>query len=146
MKEPARDGWDACPPGEFSRLAARLRGRRRRRKVLQATVAISLAVLVGSVLYQMRPRGPREFHYAGISCSRVVALAQDYAAGRLSNAQREQVREHVSQCPRCKPLFKSMGMATRSIPRGPEQQEATVARRDPAYRSQPPEREELSAL
>jgi hypothetical protein len=54
-----------------------------------------------------------DYHYAGISCSRVIALAPDYAAGKLSADLREQVRRHVSQCPHCKPQFRAMGIVVR---------------------------------
>lgn len=109
MSQDTRNGWKACPAGEFARLATRLRGRRRRRDVLRATMSVTLAVVVGSVFYQTWSRS-REYHFAGISCSRVIALAPDYAMGKLRPELRDQVRRHVSQCPHCKPLFAKMGM------------------------------------
>jgi hypothetical protein len=109
MSKSARNVWEACPPGEFTRLATRLRARRRRRDALRATIGLVLAVVAGSAIYQTWSRS-REYHLAGISCSRVIALAQDYAAGKLPAAQHDQIRRHVSSCPHCKPLFQKMGI------------------------------------
>jgi hypothetical protein len=71
--------------------------------------------VAGSAIYQTWSRS-REYHFAGISCSRVIALAQDYAAGKLDDAQHEQVRRHVSLCPHCKPLFQKMGIVVQARP------------------------------
>jgi hypothetical protein len=109
MSKSARNGWEACPPGEFTRLAARLRARHRRRDALRGTIGLAVAVLVGSVLYQSWSRS-REYRFAGISCSQVMALAPDYAMGKVGLELRGQVRRHVSLCPHCKPLFQRMGI------------------------------------
>lgn len=109
MGETVRNGWEACPPGEFSRLAARLRARHRRRDAFRGALSLAVALFVGSVLYQSWSRS-REYHFAGISCSRVMALAPDYAMGKLGAELRDQVRRHVSQCPHCRPLFRKMGI------------------------------------
>jgi hypothetical protein len=77
----------------------------------------------------------REYHYAGISCSRVIALAQDYAAEKLDDAQHEQVRRHVSLCPHCKPLFQKMGIVVQAGPHrdvGRVPAESITARKNPA--------------
>ncbi|MHB1557004.1 MAG: zf-HC2 domain-containing protein [Isosphaeraceae bacterium] len=109
MGETVRNGWEACPPGEFTRLAARLRARHRRRDAVRGTLSLAVALLIGSVLYQSWSRS-REYHFAGISCSRVMALAPDYAMGKLQPALHDQVHQHVSRCPHCKPLFQKMGI------------------------------------
>jgi hypothetical protein len=109
MSAPARNGWEAFPQGEFTRLAARLRARHRRRDAFRGTIGLAVAVLVGSVLYEWWSRS-REYHFAGISCSRVMALAPDYVMGRLGPERSEQVHRHVSRCPHCQPLFEKMGI------------------------------------
>ncbi|MDE2506423.1 MAG: zf-HC2 domain-containing protein [Planctomycetota bacterium] len=109
MNQDMPSGWKACPAGEFARLSTWLRARRRRRDALRVTIGLVLAVMVGSALFQAG-QWSREYHFAGISCSHVVALAPDYQMGKLRPDLREQVRRHVSLCPHCKPLFDKMGI------------------------------------
>lgn len=114
MSGPVNDDWVQCPPGELNRLAVRLRGRRHRRVLMQATAAVAvLAVAVGGWLLWPSPKPTGEYNFAGITCSRVLELADAYAAGKLSHELRAQVREHVAQCPHCGPKFKEMGMTVK---------------------------------
>ena len=106
-----RDGWQPCPPGEFTRLAARLRRRRTRRVAARSLVALGIAVLAGSLVFQFYRWNTTEYQFAGISCSRVMALANDYAAGKLDDPLRTQVHDHVIRCPHCKPLFWMIGVS-----------------------------------
>lgn len=114
MSDHARDDWVQCPPGELGRLAARLQGRRRRRNLLRATALLPVvAIVIGSWLFWSKPTGTHEYNFAGITCSRVMELADAYGAGTLSPDLREQVRRHVAQCPDCGRRFKEMGMVVR---------------------------------
>ncbi len=110
MSDSARNGWETCPPGEFSRLSTRLRASHRRRDAIRGTVAVAVAVVMGSVMYQSWSSS-WNYHFAGLSCTQVMALAPGYAMGKLAPERREQVREHVDICPHCKPLFQMMGLA-----------------------------------
>lgn len=117
MVSPAHDEWVQCPPGELSRLATRLRGRRQRRIVVQTSALVLLvAVGLGGLVLWPRPQGTGDYNYAGIMCSRVMQLADAYAAGELTTELREQVRQHVAQCPNCGPKFKEMGLTAWSGP------------------------------
>jgi hypothetical protein len=114
MSDHARDDWVQCPPGELGRLAARLQGRRRRRDFLRATALLPVvAIAIGAWLFWPKPTGTPEYNFAGITCSRVMELAEAYGSGTLSPELREQVRQHVAQCPDCGPRFKEMGLVMR---------------------------------
>ncbi len=119
MSRTEHDGWRPCPPGEFRRLGSRLLRRRRRRFVVRSTVVVSLALLAGTLSLQVWRWGTTEHRFAGIPCSRVMALAGDYASGKLVGPLRTQVHDHVARCPRCKPMFRMMGVSVVSSPRGP---------------------------
>ncbi|CAN5857631.1 hypothetical protein BH23PLA1_BH23PLA1_03130 [soil metagenome] len=110
---PADERWKACPPGEFNRRSARLRGRRRQRYVARSAVAAAALLMLGFGLWTARfGLGPREYYFAGISCSRVQELAMAQAQGALEPelAEQEQVQAHVEQCPHCRKLFEEMGL------------------------------------
>jgi len=51
MTEPTNNKWVPCPPGELSRLATRLRRRRRGRAVLTAAAALMAAGGVSGVVW-----------------------------------------------------------------------------------------------
>jgi hypothetical protein len=102
----AEGRWTACPPGEFTRLGTRLRGRRRRR---HATRAAATMVLTGLGLWTLQGR-TREYDFAGIGCSRVQELAMAFAGGDLEPGLADRVESHAEQCPRCHELFEEMGL------------------------------------
>ena len=108
-----------CPPGAFQSLAEKLRKRRQRRLFLRNALAVaSTAVVAGgglSLWLELRgsgQQGPGEYQFGGLACSEVQKLAGDYAKGKLAPPMRERVRQHVAQCPRCRQMFRSMGMET----------------------------------
>lgn len=110
MGPAAFEDWVNCPPGELRRLANRLRGRRQRRAVLKAVVAAAAGsvALGGAGWYWFRP--PRDYEYAGITCTRVAELVPVYRAGTLPADLRRQVDLHVAECPHCRPRFRDMGL------------------------------------
>jgi predicted anti-sigma-YlaC factor YlaD len=112
-------GAPPCPPGTFQSLAEKLRKRRRRRLFLRNAVAVvSTAAVAGgglSLWLGLKGAGQQdsgEYHFGGLACSEVQKLAGAYAKGELAPPMREQVRQHVAQCPRCQQMFRSMGMKT----------------------------------
>ncbi len=112
---PAEEHWKSCPPGELNRLGMRLRGRRRQQQVVRSTAALAAVLLLGLGLWTLRP-GPTEYHFAGISCSKVQDLAMAYANQDLETDLTDQVESHVEQCPHCQERFKAMGLLSILIP------------------------------
>ncbi|MBI3466543.1 MAG: zf-HC2 domain-containing protein [Planctomycetes bacterium] len=114
------EDWVKCPQGEFSRLAWRLRGKHRRRLLVRVSPVLPIAAIACAawLLWPASHKMP-DYNYAGITCSRVMQLAGEYAADTLSPDLRTQVREHVvrcphcKQCPRCRPLLEEMGLTHR---------------------------------
>jgi predicted anti-sigma-YlaC factor YlaD len=103
--------WVPCPAGELERLSQRLRKRRQRRTFLRvAAASVAVAATGGGLVVWLRPREPREFNFAGLTCTQVQNAAMAYAQNELDADMRDRVREHVAQCPRCRPLFERMGM------------------------------------
>lgn len=112
MSRPFADDWKACPPGELGRLSSRLRERRTRRTLARSGIAVALIAFLALGIWTFRPRGDTrmDLNYAGIRCSRVTALAHDYALHKLDPRLNDQIRAHVEQCPRCHERFKAMGL------------------------------------
>lgn len=110
------DGWAACAPGAVDRLSRRLHARRQRRQLLQsaagtavAAVAVGGVAVLANVLGRGRP-GADDPEIAGIRCSEVKQLAPDYAAGTLDAARRQQVAQHVGECPKCGAFYRAQGL------------------------------------
>src|SRR5262249_7538506 len=102
-----------CPPGEFARLAQRLRQRRQRRFFLRAAVAAAAVVATGGGLsLWLGGRATGEPTPGGRTCAKGEKLAPPSARGELSATVRAQVRQHIAQCPRCGPRFRAMGLPT----------------------------------
>ncbi len=118
---PAADDWKACPPGELGRLSSRLRSRGNRRSAARSGMALAVVTILAMGVWAFRPgsREMRDFEFAGIRCSRVISLAQDYSMGKLEPRLSDQIKSHVDQCPRCHERFKSMGLISAVRPREP---------------------------
>lgn len=115
--DPPRDSWAPCRPGEFAELSGRLAGRGRRRAAFRSALGAAVCVLiVAGLAIALRPT-ENDYHFSGISCSRVRQLASDLKTGKLQPRLRDQVLAHVRQCPHCRARFQAMGMAVSKIDR-----------------------------
>lgn len=100
-----------CPPGEFERLAQKLRQRRQRRVFLRSAAAVALVATAGGGLsWWLGSGSPRDRAFGGLTCAEVQALAQVYGQGEVSARVREQMQQHLAQCPQCAAQFKAMGL------------------------------------
>lgn len=120
MARRGRAQWEPCHPGEFSRLAKKLRHRRQRRLFLGAAGALAVTAAAGGVLalwfgrgaaHRPGPGKPGEFFYAGISCTDVKAQADAYGKGEVTPTARDQIRKHLEQCVSCTNFYKAKGFA-----------------------------------
>ncbi|HEY3963652.1 MAG TPA: zf-HC2 domain-containing protein [Planctomycetaceae bacterium] len=101
--------WQPCPEGELSRVALRLLGRHRRRRLAQmVAAAVALVAIAGSACWQFGPRmpGPEGFNYGGITCAEMHRLAPAVQTGTLDDATLARFRKHVELCPHCKSFGK----------------------------------------
>lgn len=99
------DAWSDCGPGELQRVAAHLRGRRRREFLRQAgRVAAGAAVLgAGGVLATRVGTGTStpDQPYEGIACAEVMRLMPRYRTQPLNAEVAEKIRIHLAHCPEC---------------------------------------------
>ncbi len=99
--------WGPSAPGEIEQLARRLRARKRRRNFLRLAGGAAVAVVAAGGLWgALMPRDD----LAGLSCAQVHDMAGPYGRDELSPEMRDRVRRHVRHCPRCGPLFRSLGL------------------------------------
>lgn len=112
-------GWQSCPPGELGRVAVRLRGRRRSRRLAQFVAAGAVLLIVagtGYLQFGLRAPGPADdpsqspgpegFNYGGITCAGMHRVEAALKAGTLDAATLARVRKHVELCPQCKSFGK----------------------------------------
>jgi hypothetical protein len=105
--------WEPCPAGYIARLSDQLKRRNQRRIFLRTAAAVAaVAATGGGLSLWMRSGSSRQPSFAGLTCAQVIALADDYAHGRLSDEAREKVRQHISQCPGCGRHFRTRGLPT----------------------------------
>jgi hypothetical protein len=101
----SEDTWSDCAPGGLQRVAAHLRGRRRREFLRRAgSVAAGVVVLgTGGVLATRFGTGTStpDQPYGGIACVEVVRLMPRYRANELSADLAEKIQVHLAQCPEC---------------------------------------------
>lgn len=102
--------WQPAPPGTVGELARRVRARRTRRRFLRVAggVATGLLAAGGGVWAWRAGTRPREYDFAGITCSEVVPRLEPLLAGRLPEPEATRVRAHVAQCPNCGPHFEAL--------------------------------------
>ncbi len=110
MSRSSTDNWNACPRGELKSLSTRLRARRTRRNWARSFATLALVACAGVGAWSLAPQmeAMMDFKIAGIHCSRVLALAQEYAAHKLDPQVEEQIKTHIHRCPRCYLRFKAM--------------------------------------
>lgn len=97
------DAWSDCAPGELQRVAAHLRGRRRREFLRRAgSVAAGVVVLgTGGVLATRVGTSSPAQPYGGIACAEVMRLMPRYRAQQLNAEVTEKIRIHLAHCSDC---------------------------------------------
>ncbi len=107
---PNHDSWDACPPGELTRMVRRIDIRRRREALKRMGGVAAAVVVVGLGGYAATEwlGGPREYHYGGIACSEVMRRMPDYMASRLPADLMRRIGVHLEKCPNCGPRYRQM--------------------------------------
>jgi hypothetical protein len=93
--------WEPCPPGEFARLSRKLCARRQRRTFLRAAALTAVTAAAGGAAWLALGAYRTPTNPGGISCSEVMRLADDYQSGKITGCLREQIRNHLAQCPEC---------------------------------------------
>ncbi|MCI0704014.1 MAG: zf-HC2 domain-containing protein [Planctomycetia bacterium] len=105
------DDWQPAAGDEVGRLARRLRTRRTRRQFLKGTGAVLgglLAVAGGWWTVRSLTR-EREYDFGGITCSEVMAKSEAIKNRQLPPEEMKRVKQHLTRCPRCKPLVEQLG-------------------------------------
>lgn len=105
------DDWHSASHGEVVQLTRGLRGRRTRRQFLRLSgIGVGLlAVSGGWWMFRTSRRADAE-RLGGLTCAEVAAHADDWKQNRLSPDLAAQMLAHVTQCPRCQPMFESMNI------------------------------------
>lgn len=124
------DGWTRCGPNEITKIAGRIRARRRRRIAGGAALVVASACVALAIWLYPRPdQGP---DFAGISCEHVMDLSDAYMRHQLAPELQDQVRRHIELCPNCRGMFEGMPPVSHNDPRrlrGPSSLPGAVASR-----------------
>lgn len=104
---PDQSSWDDCPVGVVTDMAGHLR-RRKRHVQLRAVISIGLALLlsiaVGHAVTDRDEPAPR----VGLNCREAVPLFAKYQNESLDAAMANDVREHLSRCPKCREHYEEL--------------------------------------
>jgi hypothetical protein len=113
-KENTQDDWQACPPGELTRMARRLSARERRARfsqlasngLLSMLLFAAGAILIGGFVIYEEPT------FGGISCTDCLSHADEYhnhLIGKVTMADVElvgQIETHLELCLCCRVKFR----------------------------------------
>jgi hypothetical protein len=127
VKENTQDDWQACPPGELTRMARRLSARERRARfsqlasngLLSMLLFAAGAILVGGFVIYEEPT------FGGISCTDCLSHADEYhnhLVGKVTMADVElvgRIETHLELCLCCRAKFRQ------AYPEVPPEQVAT---------------------
>ena len=107
---PDEKGWDACRPGTLVEYAHRTKRAHQRRLIARRVgeVAMALVLFMLAVRFIPPDDGEREYNYGGIICRDVQSEMPKYMMGEILPEQREMIRSHLAQCPRCQEMMKRM--------------------------------------
>lgn len=98
------DDWQPAGGDELVRLTRRIKGRKSRRQFLTASGGVVGGLLaVAGTWWLARPphREEGEAKFAGLTCSETALKLDDLLAGRLPAAEAQQVKQHITLCPKC---------------------------------------------
>tara|TARA_R110002072_G_scaffold99008_1_gene217990 strand:+ start:115327 stop:115788 length:462 start_codon:yes stop_codon:yes gene_type:complete len=108
---PGDSGWAECPTGEISGMVNRL-SRQRKLAASAKISAVAATLLVGAGLWQTLPVTSQqtetrdgEYQFGSICCSEVGQYAAAFNKGELDDARTAQIRQHIAECPHCRPQF-----------------------------------------
>lgn len=115
--------WSPLPDGGLEKFASRQRASEARRIVVRSAVAAVCVLGIWGGLNYFYPGGVGDVGnrsvpiHAGLACSTVRDRLPDYVRGRLSDAERKQMAQHLAECPPCEQLRRKLllEMALRSV-------------------------------
>ncbi|MBL6706760.1 MAG: zf-HC2 domain-containing protein [Planctomycetaceae bacterium] len=118
---PDDSGWGECPPGEISGMLNRL-SRQRKLAASAKISAVAAALLVGAGIWQTLPVTTQrtetrdgEYQFGSICCSDVIQYAAAFKKGELDTERMAQIRQHIAECPHCRPEFEKDANQTQSL-------------------------------
>ncbi len=117
-KASKNDDWDACPPGELSRMVGRIQASRRKQSVVRGGIVSALTLVLAVTIWQALPSltGETQHNYGGISCTEVQAALPHFLDDQLDEETSEKVRLHLAQCDMCRPKAEMMGWVAQRDP------------------------------
>ena len=101
-----QEEWEACPPGEISRMVSQERATHRSHwmKSLAIVGCLVITSCAAIVYLQSAGTGPP----GGIACDAVQKLFVSYQEHTLSARTERQVKAHLEGCPHCRKKYEEM--------------------------------------
>lgn len=97
LQTPLAADWQPCPPGMLQQIGRRRQQARASRRHIATLGLLLLAVFAGLVATRHGiQRSDR------VACRQVEAMLPRYAAGRVTQQQRQSVERHLQHCSHCR--------------------------------------------
>ncbi len=99
--------WNDCPTGQISGMLRNIE--RGRRHAVVRHGAIGVAILVVAIFVpQLIPSDAPPPLFGGVCCEDVQENARAWLAGDVTPGLREQITEHLKECPHCPKLIEQL--------------------------------------
>ena len=118
------NSWEPCSDGEIKSLVTSVRSSKQRTKTLRSVTlfaTITSVALLCSLAFinpdQPKPNGKQ---IGGLSCAEVLAQAEQYQNGTVSDELKEQIHLHLAHCKYCERKYNQLSQELSKITRNSE--------------------------
>lgn len=104
-----KDSWQPCEPGQLRDFAGQVQSAKRRNELMRglaaatlACAALTLVMTTAAMTFKQTTAPTIPVNQTRLSCSKVIKVYDDYAAGELDDELTVRVSTHLDNCPHCR--------------------------------------------